>query len=104
MSNNNFNQTIDIAWRAYRTLLKQEGLDSEAMSIAQQSYKDGWHECERQTRTARIEALEAALREIVHGLERFDDGKRDTPYGQGIVTGLSGAAEIARAALAPERP
>jgi hypothetical protein len=43
----NFNDPVDIAWRAYLAILKQEGLSREEMSIAQQSYKDGWHECER---------------------------------------------------------
>ena len=52
---------------------------------------------------ARIEALEAALREIVAGLDRFDDGKRTSDYGQGILKGLTAAADIARAALAPEQ-
>jgi hypothetical protein len=52
---------------------------------------------------ARIEALEAALREIRLAPMRFDDGKRDTDYGQGILNGLNGAAEIARAALTPEQ-
>ncbi len=40
--------TVDEAWREYRKLLKAEDLSTEAMYIAQQSYKDGWHECEKQ--------------------------------------------------------
>jgi len=42
-----FDNPVDVAWREYRKVLKDEGLDAEAMSIAQQSYKDGWHECEK---------------------------------------------------------
>ena len=53
--------------------------------------------------TARIEALEAALREIETAPVRFDDGslgKIDVPYGRGIIKGLESSAEIARATLA----
>jgi hypothetical protein len=57
----------------------------------------------RNEAAARIEALEAALREIVAGLDRFDDGKRTSDYGQGILKGLTAAADIARTALAPEQ-
>jgi hypothetical protein len=53
--------------------------------------------------TARIDELEAALRDIAACPERFDDDKRDTDYGQGILKGLTAAANIARAALTPER-
>jgi len=51
----NFNSPVDIAWRAYRKILQQEELDAEAMHIAQQSYKDGWHECERQQARAALD-------------------------------------------------
>ena len=53
----------------------------------------------------RIEALEAALREIETAPVRFDDGslgKIDVPYGRGIIKGLESSADIARAALAPK--
>jgi hypothetical protein len=56
-----------------------------------------------ETLEAHIEALEATLRDIAATPERFDDGKRDTDYGQGILKGLTTAADIARAALAPEQ-
>lgn len=38
---------MDEAWRAHRKLLKSEGLDQEQISIAQESFKDGWAECEK---------------------------------------------------------
>jgi pyruvate formate-lyase activating enzyme-like uncharacterized protein len=61
------------------------------------------HRADYTEAAARIEALEAALREIRLAPMRFDDGKRDSRYAQGILKGLNSAAEIARAALAPEQ-
>jgi hypothetical protein len=106
----NSNQPVDIAWRAYRALLKQEGLDSEAMWIAQQSYKDGWHECEQQNRAdVRIEVLEAALVKstvnfaaAISLLERTPEAKQaassDTMFGI-MLADYRKALNTARAAL-----
>jgi hypothetical protein len=49
-----FATPMDEAWKSYRKILKTEGLNPEEMSIAQQSFKDGWAECERQAKGQRL--------------------------------------------------
>lgn len=39
-----FDNPVDHAWRAYRTILKNEGAEPEQLAIAQEAFKAGWSE------------------------------------------------------------
>jgi len=82
----------------YRAYIGELEARIEALEAAMRQSVDDWRK-----RGRRIEALEAALREIIQTLESLNDTKRASFYKGSVVNELTMALDIARAALAPEQ-